>query len=1481
MTPIKAQRPVTRHSAKKETAVNGATSVSEAKSDSSTEELVIDVNTSNDSTNQNNARAETSSGSIAKETTSTKKSPAKRPIRKRRRISLPFDQDDQGFTQTFEDSIRSSAAKNNLSPMCVKKLLKKLVMNDHVFAIVRLKEEEEQSRKAAPEVQKNDDNTESVEKAELTEKSECEDDDDDDEEKEQLQPKLTRLKARQLNKKLLPVAPLNAPPPDVAALIREDLNSDDDDDEYRPGEDDVVSDDDTNTTFSDAESQPRTPASIVVGAANDPEMEQPCTMDGPFKVPKPRCDSQSQSEQEQENIALRTRSKFCLTTTAIETLESTFMPPDITTDMYDHDCDMDQEWRVFLEEFTKPLPNDLDDDDDNDPEYVAADKIPLDAEEMRQVKVSKKELNELVNELVQMTSLDDESFLDLALNDTINESLTCPRIDRSELLTTPLPPSIIEQENTSTPLPSTQDSLLPAQSLVDYVDRTVEKRYFFREETVPIDIQFTEDQIGLTDFQFQLLHQQLRVHVQLTATHFLQTYGHPQMWKLAKTFKGILNELHDIGKQKPNMMPSNLPLAVECCQSWEDELAIDNSSNKELIDFWHNEIRRNRNPHKTGDFHWRVMEKIVNCEAFLYAAYLPYKPFRPKLKPFNYNSPVTFFLQNGYAPPFKHVLEVFDLNNIIPIALYQKGIIHYNWDRYLYSDERKIFGFTLSGVSKLAKYLLLKGRKTPKSVAQPVPAHQVPVNSEPAAAEQFKISVLLPNDVATALNVDEVSYTIPVLEESAEICEETPEIVLNTGTENVMRNEAATVTVSTQPEPCEPTNLAYLTEYNDTDCSDYSEFVTDVPVGSSDESLETVRTSTTIRPQHRPVKPVLNNIQSNVSRSRTVANAILYSVLNRNVQQLKSECTARSLSNASGPIRQVHTHFWLLEVYSRFLDDLRKMSDSLTAYRHRYRALQQFRTTQQDGLWQFSYNPIAGSLVVSARRVTRPVPGYCSMDEKDATFAFNYFEKVEETLLAAGRLDLFERFEELIKNFNENEHRPTLLYRQIEDLLSVSHPELVDMFLTFLLPAQAVEVGRFMEHFILTNMSDFLEKLNLFFAKQPSQVKKIYACLNELSNEPNVTMEQVKLRILPLLKGSTLLSEWFLQLFPTEPPPEVPLCDYETITMKKNPLMENCDDGLVYEQVPYVETGPEGHEQSGGPNSIRYIQGRIIQGALPVRLSFLASNCVVKVGPKDGEGSTELKLCDDATLRAHAIRLNPLLHSTKVTSLGSGVVHAPVEDSTDANGTWPQHRDVPSYSFEDVPRGDTSPQKASPKQLPIKKRFVSSNPRQSGGSEKTPPSTAQSKKLVNSTVAPDSRALATGKKLKTLIGAPQPLAEKVHIGEDAVKIKVRPFDGQPLGSSTANPPVGRELATVSVNGNDRFHQQPNIADSHVPSKPVPDVTRWTREEDKIILEEMKNGYSSVAPLVQRIKQKLVERTNEQIRNRFEFLLEVLRKVNQR
>lgn len=62
----------------------------------------------------------------------------------------------------------------------------------------------------------------------------------------------------------------------------------------------------------------------------------------------------------------------------------------------------------------------------------------------------------------------------------------------------------------------------------------------------------------------------------------------------------------------------------------------------------------------------------------------------------------------------------------------------------------------------------------------------------------------------------------------------------------------------------------------------------------------------------------------------------------------------------------------------------------------------------------------------------------------------------------------------------------------MEELFLPDHPELAELFLTFLLPGHAAQVGKFMEHFMLTNMNNFINKLNIFFNKQPAQVNEYF-----------------------------------------------------------------------------------------------------------------------------------------------------------------------------------------------------------------------------------------------------------------------------------------------------------------------------------------------------------------------------------------------------
>uniref|UniRef100_A0A182JTZ7 Myb-like domain-containing protein n=1 Tax=Anopheles christyi TaxID=43041 RepID=A0A182JTZ7_9DIPT len=1559
-----------------------------------------------------------------------------------RRISLS-EEDEELFDKHFEESIQTAAVKNQLTPMCVKKLLKvtfcymykaeifnasfflqNIVVNEHVFAIVRLKEEED-ARKV-----KDDDSKESNDES-------SENDDDDD--KQQPEPKLTRLKAKQLKQIPLPIVSLNEPAPDddVAALIREELCSDDDDEEYKPAEDEIVSDDDPNATVSDVESQPRTPSTTAAALELDSGSEVQFTKDGLFKIPKPRNDSQcSQSEeQEQENIALRTRSKLCLTTTAIETLESTFIPPDITKDMYEYDGEMDQAWKDFLEEFTRPLPNNLEDDDDNDPEYVAAEGIPFDPEEMRTLKVSKKELNELVQELMEMGAADDQTMLEETLTETINESLNChivnnraamlkhesnciddaiqstmvesnvtaPAVQFSSSSMLPSEPSTKELIHNSQKLDNSQNQYnppiynlenvgcetnlhMPTNSSMDgsdydgatfsstanipmtsnesnrknvlynqpdfqdfssssrvfmkysfleetpVDDSNTLKRYRIRFSTVPVEVNVSKTVAGMNDFQFQLLHQQLRMHVQLTTQHFLQSYGHPKHWNLAAKCKTMLTELEEIGKTKPNIVPWNLSLAIDCCQSWEAQLAEDDANTKSLMKFWLTEMKREENEVALkriyhSDFHWLVREKIINCRTFIYPFLIPYKAFRTivptqpchnfksekhlialwlergyeKLKndanymnskkgkgtvagghvcdyiakhwcstysasrlknilykhksdPVNLENPISFFLVNGYAPPFEHVLEAFDPNNVIPLSQYVKGTLHYNWEKYIFSEKRVPVDKSC-GCNKI--------EQKPSVHNGPPQMPLPPVVTTNGTDNKYTIDVLHPGREAATNQEKNVCISLQNSEKNVN---------------ELVNNDAADVQVGAVVRVCYDKfvvnvvktdtvslNVEGLSDVKNNDISSNESGISDKPIFASPQCLSLSRENVT-----------KSSVQ-HVNLSRSAAVATLYSAMKRYLQQLKNEVkqetTGSLLSKATHPFYRVYAHFKTLEVYCRFLDELRTMSENLAAYQYRPLPHCYFQQSQKGLLRLSCSHRTDGSIVIGAEYATGLFGDYRSMEDKDATYAFNYYEKVEETLLASGRADLLERFEQILRNFDESENRVSVLYYQIEDLLGESFPQLLDMFLTFLLPGQAGEVGKFFEHFILTNMGDFLEKLNVFFVKQPSQIKKIHACLNELSNEPEVTMEQVKMKVLPLLKGSTLLTEWFLQLFPGERPPEYPLCDYEHIGLKKHALNESFDAGSVYEHVSYVETLPEVTEIPCTSNAIRYIQGRIFQGALPARLTFLANNCLTKQTvdqPSSEDAVTNGDhLCDDSTLLAHAIRLNPLVHCPKGITYAD-VAHLLVESNGETEAGRSPESSVVNANVDDECKGGTNSKKLTPK-LQVKKRFNSPSPRKAGsspGDDKSSPAgnkdVSLQKKMapnVPVTIPPESKALAAARKLKSLVDAPQTSSqEERQLDEPSTIVQKCCLKERPEAIVQPKQPSAFEVSNSTSSNTGEMREEP---EGQKEANSI-DAPSWTREEDKIILQDIIKGYSSVNMFVQQIEQKIPDRTREQI-----------------
>lgn len=115
-------------------------------------------------------------------------------------------------------------------------------------------------------------------------------------------------------------------------------------------------------------------------------------------MPRARNESITSQSEHEYIIAQRTRSKVNLAETPIEAIESNFKPPDVPIDFYgstDLDPD-DLPWSEFMWNYRFDKAPDHEEDEDGDPDYIAADKAPVDKEELRQPKVPKKELEDLL-----------------------------------------------------------------------------------------------------------------------------------------------------------------------------------------------------------------------------------------------------------------------------------------------------------------------------------------------------------------------------------------------------------------------------------------------------------------------------------------------------------------------------------------------------------------------------------------------------------------------------------------------------------------------------------------------------------------------------------------------------------------------------------------------------------------------------------------------------------------------------------------------------------------------------------------------------------------------------------------------------------------------------------------------------------------------------------------------------------------------------
>ncbi|KAF9794850.1 hypothetical protein SFRURICE_015129 [Spodoptera frugiperda] len=440
--------------------------------------------------------------------------------------------------------------------------------------------------------------------------------------------------------------------PEVKALIAQELPEDEDDEEYEPTHDDVPSDDDQGLeSCSDLDSQPRTPATPHSQCTSSPKVVK----DGPFKVPQDiTTPARRKLDLEEEaTIALRTRSKLSLSSTSIEHIERNFVPPD--------DIPMpavDDLWNQFLNECLNPASTSKnEDDDETDPEYnVAADPDAQDEDEealgQSIIKISKKELNDLITELFNV--MPEPTGDEVLLADTLGSTVFT---DHSQ--------GAVSGRWEGKQEPHSDDESTDRQKLSDkitfekkkYCKVSIGKREPMQSETADktnqrpiniapkpagaplllkknvktvqrtevIQIQIQPGECFLPE-QVQILQQQLRQHVQLATSSFLQLYVHPIHWGFAAKYREYLETFSKMVDSNPKSVADvcNLKPALELVNTWQATIFIQKQCDR----------TRQRGLNKklyVGEFHETFLKVVANSPVFLYPYLLPAMPFRGDL----------------------------------------------------------------------------------------------------------------------------------------------------------------------------------------------------------------------------------------------------------------------------------------------------------------------------------------------------------------------------------------------------------------------------------------------------------------------------------------------------------------------------------------------------------------------------------------------------------------------------------------------------------------------------------------------------------------------------------------------------------------------------------------------------------------------------------------------------------------------------------
>uniref|UniRef100_T1J6B0 Myb-like domain-containing protein n=1 Tax=Strigamia maritima TaxID=126957 RepID=T1J6B0_STRMM len=973
----------------------------------------------------------------------------------------------------IDELLEEKSWKNNLSAINVKNILRHVITNEHVLAMVR--------------------NTM----------------------KEEKQP---------IHRVPWPISPIKKPQGTCKIMeteFSEEENSSDE--EYTPEADEETDlDKSVNSQVDDSFEKPPTPQT-------EPQTEENIETNTEMLAHSSVTSLTESFEQLSagDTIACRTRSKLPLTDTLLESIESSFVAPDITTDMYDSVCD-DEDWVDFLHEFVMtPRKNnnnnnnnvsDVGDDDTEDPEYnFLEDNEVLDREDLRDdraVKITKKELSELMAELFEAAEMELDEF---------------------------------EEDENSKNTVSTDLALTMASKVVDERDNS------------KTDSKATESLALIGRDERLQLDEQMRKHVQLLVQACILATSVEEYQMIKEIYFRLLIEIQAFAIQ--NTMTTGYPSAFNACNLTDGVILVTNyvDSFVPQIDLGQ-KFRMKTGPGLTHNAKGIFSESKV----LIYPELLPVCGFSTAF----IKSKVVFSEaeDNLLAMGLDQFFKLKDLachktirEHMLP-AKTEKQIRH------------RIKNLKSSKMpDNPVKFFFQNGHKLPPQIVKIPPEFNA---SEVKSPKKQPINAL-PLWLRKSIMFNTGTRTVPIMPTT-----DSETVIVTTST-----TTSGTPLVSILRTPEKTQNSPAVTNNRISPLKQISPILKKYSPNRFKKTGGNLSKPKVILPKKIPVfcvspaKDGQRRIAPKEPSEEKSNETVVEPIPNEEIMESNVNCESVVEEQLEIPAEKGSKVEDVVETDSQsdvelFDDDEEPLDNA-----EDLAALMAASTTIQTA-------PKGKGMGKRCSRLQRDIHAKLQLlasdllesdplrDERETAFAQSYLLKVKE--VTKNHDHIYESFLKLLYEFGQSDKSAVQLHSEVCKLLK-DYPQLCTEFVAFLMPEQAMECGKLLEFLQFKQMRLFLRKLEIQFDKNPQHMQKVLKTLAQCQEHINLGFDNIKNIIQPLFRGRAHLMEEFLQLFPSESASENLMTDYEEITLPDS------DGELDYDGYESI-TLPEDKHDYGGKN---------------------------------------------------------------------------------------------------------------------------------------------------------------------------------------------------------------------------------------------------------------------------------------------------------